>query len=163
MVSKIRTRNKLKAAVDFGQPRRFNPYANPHAVGNRYKRKEEKTSALIYKMMLEGNLLSSRYGIDNLWQLGVELIGQVAPEQLTNFLHSCYIASPSELRVIIFDAYTENLMLEEKWETALDELEVRCSRPKFQRAQLLEKLKICKAKVEELKRRKSSDSEENDV
>ncbi|KAG1453838.1 hypothetical protein G6F56_007472 [Rhizopus delemar] len=108
MVSKIRTRNKLKAAVDFGQPRRFNPYANPHAVGKRYKRKEEKTSALIYKMMLEGDyqkaltlykaiLLSSRYGIDNLWQLGVELIGQVAPEQLTNFLHSCYIASPSEL------------------------------------------------------------------
>ncbi|KAG0995793.1 hypothetical protein G6F28_004451 [Rhizopus arrhizus] len=90
---------------------------------------------------------SSRYHIANMWEMGVELIGTVEPKLLTDFLQGVFLSAPNKLRVTVFNAYIENLMLEERWREALDELELRCHRPKYHTPMLLEKLKICKQKV----------------
>ncbi|KAI9277863.1 hypothetical protein BY458DRAFT_504268 [Sporodiniella umbellata] len=149
-------KNRRNLGYNFGELPRFNPY-----VLTRYRTptKEHAASALLHQLMMDCDyekalklykaiLQSARYDIANLWELGVELIGRLVPERLTDFLYACYIASQGELRVVVFDAYIENLMIEERWKTAIEELETRCHRKRFKRKTLLKKLQVCRDKLQ---------------
>ncbi|KAG1464474.1 hypothetical protein G6F46_010799 [Rhizopus delemar] len=153
---KIPYRAKHYANVlNIEQPVTFDPYRKRvHHTAT----KEAGIAAMLQKLMIHDDyenalklykilLQSSRYHIANMWEMGVELIGTVEPKLLTDFLQGVFLSAPNKLRVTVFNAYIENLMLEERWREALDELELRCHRPKYHIPMLLEKLKICKQKM----------------
>ncbi|CEG66366.1 hypothetical protein RMATCC62417_02959 [Rhizopus microsporus] len=142
-------------ALSIDQQKLFKPSQPKQSLRHR---KEENASEVLQEMIANSDyenalklfkalLESSRFSIGSLWETGVELIGTVEPAKLTDYLHGVYICSQGKTRLAVFHAYIDNLMLEKRWQEALDELELRRDSPKYQTPALLDKISTCKKQL----------------
>ncbi|KAL7321199.1 hypothetical protein PS15m_000995 [Mucor circinelloides] len=83
------------------------------------------------------------YPIENIWKVGVEIVSKTTPNDLTDYLKAVYIGSPEKLAPTTFNAYVDQLMINENWDLAFEEMELLYPRHLFHHPILLRKLAIC--------------------
>ncbi|GAN02576.1 hypothetical protein MAM1_0024d02020 [Mucor ambiguus] len=83
------------------------------------------------------------YPIEDIWKVGVEIVSKTTPNDLTDYLKAVYIGSPQKLAPTTFNAYIDQLIINENWDLAFEEMELLYPRHLFHHPILLRKLAIC--------------------
>ncbi|KAI9255937.1 hypothetical protein EDC94DRAFT_223427 [Helicostylum pulchrum] len=86
---------------------------------------------------------SNMYHFKNLWKIGIEIIGKSSPKDLIGYLKAVYISSPPSFSAEIFKVYMDQMMIEEQWEKALEEIQLRYDIALYHHPIMLRNMAIC--------------------
>ncbi|KAG2232886.1 hypothetical protein INT48_004899, partial [Thamnidium elegans] len=86
---------------------------------------------------------SNKYHFKNLWKIGIEIIGKSSPKDLIGYLKAVYTSSPPSSSAEIFNVYMDEMMIEEKWEKALEEMQLLYDTALYHHPIMLRNMAIC--------------------
>ncbi|KAL9542749.1 hypothetical protein MBANPS3_008458 [Mucor bainieri] len=149
-MAKIKRARAVPHASSISQPRAYTinaPAVQPNAAAHRAQAQLRKfldrAQYAEARELFSEMIKTAVYPIEDIWKVGVEIVSKTTPNDLTDYLKAVYIGSPEKLAPTTFNAYIDQLMINEKWDLAFEEMELLYPRHLFHHPILLRKLAIC--------------------
>ncbi|KAF1807458.1 hypothetical protein FB192DRAFT_1022704 [Mucor lusitanicus] len=149
-MAKIKRMRSLARASNISQPRGYTINAPPvernaaaHRAQEQLRKFLDQAQYAEARELFSEMIKTAVYPIEDIWKVGVEIVSKTTPNDLTDYLKAVYIGSPEKLAPTTFNAYIDQLMIDENWDLAFEEMELLYPRHLFHHPILLRKLAIC--------------------
>ncbi|KAI7906856.1 uncharacterized protein BX663DRAFT_119636 [Cokeromyces recurvatus] len=79
-----------------------------------------KEARILFNEMIKSTLFSTK----DLWKIGIEIVTNTTPEDVVDYIRALHASCQEDLKFDTFNAFIDQLMLEKKWEMALNEIDL---------------------------------------